>query len=33
MGHELAKGICFSSLKAEKIILAIEAGLENVEAR
>ena len=28
-----AKGISFSTLKAEKIILAIEAGLENAEAR
>lgn len=28
-----AKGISFSTLKAEKIILAIEAGLEGAEAR
>jgi hypothetical protein len=28
-----AKGISFSTLKAEKIILAIEAGLESAEAR
>lgn len=28
-----AKGISFSTLKAEKIILAIEAGLEDVKAK
>ena len=28
-----ANGISFSTLKAEKIVLAIEAGFENVEAR
>jgi hypothetical protein len=31
--HFASKGISFSTLKAEKIILAIEAGLERAEAR
>jgi hypothetical protein len=31
--HFAKKGISFSTLKAEKIILAIEAGLETAKAR